>query len=138
MVKQVECLGAELQFQTLVDWKLPTNRQIHLPGSEAAQEVPGSIADLAGCGKGKGTWIDSPVPRAPLSVVIQSSALRATDVHRVSRNYVQAPEELLSGGQVSKQTPLRKHWETAPGGKAVVDAPMVYYRAGKAVLEGVR
>src|SRR5437762_11098780 len=39
VVEDIESLRAELQRQTLMDGKLPANRQIHLPGPETSNEV---------------------------------------------------------------------------------------------------
>src|SRR5580658_7293686 len=74
MIENVEGLGAKLQFQPLVDGKLPADCHVPLPGPEAAHEVTGSIAK-AGSRRRKGVWVDGPAARTHETIGVHSGAL---------------------------------------------------------------
>ena len=44
VVKNVEGFCPELKLESLVDRKVPSYREIHLPRTKPAKEVPGSIS----------------------------------------------------------------------------------------------
>ena len=93
MVENIECFGAELQLQVLVDWKVPPNGQIHLPSSKAADEIAGGVAQAGGRG-GESTGINRAASRAYFarSEIVQSlkngSAVCAVKIDRLAGHEV--------------------------------------------------
>ena len=96
VIEDVESFGAELQFQPLMDRKIPTDSQVHLQSPKKPCEVPGSIAET-GIYSGEGIWINCPSSRTLLPWLKISQTLKnigaigAVEINWLARNEAQSP-----------------------------------------------
>src|SRR5437773_8196441 len=143
MVEDIESLRAELQRQTLMDGKLPANRQVHLPGPETSNEVAwrGSGATLhervrIEGNTGKRIRIHRAPSRAP--VLKNLHAIRAIHINRLVRNQIQTRGECPSRSRIKIAISGEGDREAASGGEAVIEAPVVQQRIHETVVPRIR
>src|SRR5437016_10877861 len=93
VIENVESFDPELQFHVLVNRKLATYSQIHLPGSKSSRKVARSITESR-TDRSKGVWIDRTASRTALPLLKIPQPLKSTraigtvQIHGLARNQV--------------------------------------------------